>query len=386
MNQLKDNYQICTRCIMDTSDKFITFNSNGVCNHCKHYDESIKPKILDEETKYLNLQSTINNIKLSSHGKKYDCLIGVSGGADSTYVVYLAYKYGLRPLLLHFDNGWDSELAIKNIENMIEKTGFGYYNYIVDWEEFKDLQRSYLKASVVDIEIPSDLAIHALIPLFQLKLNIKYHLWGLNIETESTMGKDWNYSKNDRSNLLGIHKEFGTLPLSTFPNLTSWKYFLYHYIKKYQSINILSYAECNYDIIKRVLREKFGWRDYGVKHGESIFTKFYQSYILTNKFGFDKRRAHLSDRINSGQINREFALEILSKPPYDSEDDQETEKNYFLSKLGITDTEFIEIMNSPIKSHYDYPVNGEVGNVFERLLRKLFRVYLNKNQSSKSYE
>ena len=367
MNQIRD-YQICSRCIMDTTDRYIEFDRNGVCNHCLEFDEKVRPRILTREQKEPKLLGLVTEIKMAGKGRKYDCIAGLSGGVDSSYVIYLAKKYGLRTLVVHFDNGWDSELAIKNIEEILKKTGFDYYNYIVDWKEFRDLQLAYFKASVVDIEVPTDMGIFSFLKKSASKYRIKYILFGGNIETENVMGKDWNFpTKSDRSNLLAIHKQFGNVKLKTFPmsNPLGSKY--YNGLKGIKQVNILTYAECNYDIIKKILLKEFGWRDYGVKHGESTFTKFYQSYVLPEKFGFDKRRAQLSNMICSGQMSRDEAIRRINKPVY-MEGELKTEYEYVLKKWKLTRDEFQEIMARPVKSHYDYPVGKGPETIIGRLI------------------
>lgn len=365
-------YQICSRCVMDTSDSGITFDLSGVCCHCRKFDMEIRPQILSPEKKADGLRKLIATLKREGAGRKYDCLIGLSGGVDSSYVVYLAKKHGLRSIVVHFDNGWDTELAVKNIENIIKKTGFDYFNYIVDWEEFKDLQKSYFKASVVDVEVPTDMGIFSLIPKLAMKFGVKNILFGTNIETESTMGLSWNFDKWDRSNLEDIHRRFGSVPLKTFPYYGPVQRLLYKW-RKVRLSNILCYDECDYDKMKAILKEEMGWRDYGVKHGESAFTKFYQSYFLPKKFGFDKRRAHLCDRINSGHLTRENALEILSKSVYKSSEEERQEYAYVIGKLGFTEEQFETIMRFPPKPHTDYVTKGLYGSLFDRLILLLLR-------------
>ena len=365
------DYQICNRCIMDITDRYIEFDENGVCNHCLQFDEKVKPQILTWEQKEQKLKELVAEIKSAGKGRKYDCIAGLSGGMDSSYVLYLAKKHGLRTLVVHFDNGWDSELAIKNIENIVKGTGFDYYNYIVDWREFRNLQLAYFKASVVDIEVPTDMGIFSLLPKVASKYNVKYILFGENIETENIMGKDWNFThKMDRGNLLAINKKFGNTKLKTFPMVTPLERYYYNF-KGIKQVNILTYSECCYDIIKKVLLQEFGWKDYGVKHGESTFTKFYQSYVLPEKFGFDKRRAHLSNMICSGQISREDAIKRIKKPVY-TEAELKEDYEYVLKKLKLSRDEFEEILARPIKSHYDYPVNQDPDAIHYKLMRRIF--------------
>ena len=358
---------------MDTTDRYIEFDENGVCNHCKNFDEKVKLKILTKEEKQIKLREQIELIKSAGQGRKYDCIIGVSGGMDSSYVVYLAKEHGLRTLVVHFDNGWDAELAIKNIENMIKKTGFDYYNYIVDWDEFRDLQMSYFKASVVNIEVPTDMGISSLLPPIANKFNVPYILTGGNIETESIMGTGWNFPRKDYSNLLDIHKKYGTKRLKTFPLIRCYQTYYYNTVKNIKSIRLLRYSDCNYEKIKHILKKEFGWRDYGVKHGESTFTKFYQSYILPKKFDFDKRRAHLSTQINAGHITRNEALQIIRTSVY-SDIEQKEDYNYVVKKWQLTEDEFEEIMNKPIVPHENFKV--EQLPLIDKLLLKALQMFV----------
>jgi N-acetyl sugar amidotransferase len=367
------SFRICSRCVMDTSDTGITFDVEGVCCHCHRFDLEIRPQILSPRARAEGLRELIARVKREGQGRKYDCLIGLSGGVDSSYVVYLARKHDLRSIVVHFDNGWDSELAVKNIENIIKKTGFDYFNYIVDWEEFRDLQKSYFKASVVDVEVPTDMGIFSLIPKLAMKFRVKNILFGNNIETESTMGLGWNFDKRDRSNLEDIHKRFGSVPLKTFPYYSPIQRLVYRW-RDVRLNNILLYDECDYDKMKAVLREEMDWRDYGVKHGESVFTKFYQSYFLPRKFKFDKRRAHLSDRINSGHLTRDQALEFLAKPVYESADQEKQEFEYVISKLGFTEEEFKAIIRAPPRPHTDFITKGLYGSVIDRFVLLLLRL------------
>jgi N-acetyl sugar amidotransferase len=344
---------------MDTTDLYIEFDDDGVCNHCRYFDKVVRPALLPEDQKQTRLSQLIKDIKRVGAKRKYDCVIGLSGGKDSSYVCYLAMKHNLRALIVHFDNGWDSELAIQNIENIVKTTGFDYYNYIVDWHEFRDLQLAYFKASVVDIEAPTDLGIFSVIPKVASRMNIRYILMGQNPETESIMGKEWNFPyKNYRANMLAIHKEYGEMSLRTFPMLTPLERRIHKSIKRITAVNLLDYEDCNYKRIGEKLYTKFNWKDYDVKHGESVFTKFYQGYVLLEKFRFDKRRAHLSSLINSGQVDRSTALAEIERNIYTPENLLE-EREYVISKWQLEVSEFDRIMALPPVSHYIYPVKGE---------------------------
>lgn len=362
-------YKICTRCIMDISDPNIYFDENGICNNCKDYQEKIKKRVLTGKEAEIKIQEIVNEIKEKGRNNKYDCAIGISGGTDSSYVLYLAKKLGLRPLAVHLDNGWNSKTATMNINRVIKKLDIDLYTYVLDWEEFKDLQLAYLKASVIDIEAITDHAIKATVYKAADENGIKYILSGINFVTEGIIPKAWGHYKNDYINILDIHKNFSTKELKTFPILTLAKRFYYQILRKMKVIEILNYTNYNKKEAQKLLKEEFGWEDYGGKHRESTFTHFYQSYILPRKFKIDKRRAHLSSLILAGEISRDEALKEIEKPIY-TEEELSKEKEYVTRKLGISDKEFEELMNLPIKSHHDYKSN-------ERFLRNMRKLYYN---------
>lgn len=338
------------------SDPDITFDEKGICNYYYEYQKAAEQKLYkDPEEGRRELEKIVQKIKDAGKGKPYDCIMGLSGGVDSSYVAILAHEYGLRPLAVHFDNGWNSELAVKNIENIVNRLGFDLHTLVVDWKEFVDLQMAYLKASVVDIEVPTDHAITGTIARLCKKFNIKYSLSGTNIVTEYTMPPSWIFNKSDYINLVAIHKKFGKIPLKTYPLFSS-------YLKRYlkfklgaESIQIINYVPYNKEKVKERITKELGWKDYGGKHFESLFTKFYQAYILPKKFGIDKRKAHLSTLIFSGQITKEKALEELDKPFY-PEADFAHDYDFVLKKLNLKDSEFREIMALPRRSHFDFPV------------------------------
>jgi len=338
---------------MDTSDPDIQFDENGICNHCTQYLARMKHMILPPEERESELNRIVTEIKEWGKGKQYDCVAGISGGVDSTYMVYKATELGLRPLVVHLDNGWDSRLAVANIERVLKKLGVDLYTHVIDWEEFKDLQRAYFKASVIDIEVASDHAIGALVRRITASRGMKYILGGTNFATEGIMPKKWVWTKNDLTNLKDIHHKFGTRKLKTYPRLGYLGLIYLRKVKGIRTIPFLNYIEYNREEAKQFLIDKLGWEDYGGKHHESIFTKFYQSYILPTKFNVDKRRAHLSTMICSGQITREAALRELSEPLYD-EVELRRDKEYVLKKLSWSDEEFEKIMNEPVRSHEEF--------------------------------
>lgn len=345
-------YRICTRCVMDTTDPEIEFDEKGVCNHCYYYDEQLKRKVFTGQHGQEELTRIVDEIKRHGSGKDYDCVIGVSGGVDSTYVAYKVKELGLKPLAVHLDNGWDSELAVKNIEQVLKKLDIDLYTHVIDWEEFKDLQLAFLKASTPDSEIPTDHAIVSLMCQMAEKVKVKYIIMGYNTRTETHHAKAWSQGHFDWKYIKSVHQQFGHVDLVTFPHMNIWTYLRYRTTQKW--INILDYVDYVKKDAMRLLQEELGWKYYGGKHYESIYTRFYQGYILPKKFGFDKRRMHLSSLICSGELTREEACAELQKEPYPIEL-QEEDKAYVIKKFDITEAEFERIMSLPQKTYFDYP-------------------------------
>lgn len=341
---------------MDTSDPEIVFSADGTCNHCANAQKRLagKPYSLPAAEKEKRLADLVARIKAEGKGKRYDCIIGVSGGVDSTYVAYLVGKLGLRPLAVHLDNGWDSKLAVTNVENVLKKTGIDLFTHVIDWQEFKDLQLSFLKASTPDSEIPSDHAIFAIIYHLAAKHGIKNILFGTNLSSESILPKAWSQGHSDWKYIRSVHKAFGTRKLRTFPHRTLLQEIYHRVFKGLRWINILDFVEYDKAKAVEVLQREMGWENYGGKHHESIYTRFFQAHILPAKFGYDKRRAHLSSLIVSGQIPRDRALEEMHLPLYEpSKLKEDTE--YVLSKFGLTQAEFDAIMKLPHRHFRDYP-------------------------------
>jgi len=338
---------------MDTSDPEITFDEQGVCNHCHDYDRLMTQKAISGKAGKKYLEHLVKKMKRDGQGKPYDCLIGVSGGVDSTYVAYLVKQMGLRPLAVHMDNGWDSELAVKNIEEVLKRLDIDLYTEVLDWEEFKDLQVAFLKASTPDSEIPSDHAIWAVIGNMADKLKVKYIVSGFNVRTETHLPRAWSYGHFDWKYIRSVFKQFGRDPrLKTFPHIGFLTY--YRRLLTHRRVDILNYIDFEKAEAMKFLENELEWRYYGGKHHESIYTRFYQGYILPIKFGYDKRRCHFSSLICSGEVTHEMALNELEKPTY-SPAMQEEDREYVVKKLGLTEDEFEGIMNAPKKSFWDYP-------------------------------
>lgn len=346
---------ICQRCIMDNSnDPDISFDLNGYCNYCTSYYNFIANEDNVKNYSIEKLLPIIEKIKKDKRKKKYDCIVGISGGTDSAYLVYKLVELGLTPLAVHYDNGWNTETATKNIEMLLKKLNVDLYTYVNDWEEFKDLQLSFFKAGVIDIELLTDQAIIALLYKAAVKFKTKYIFTGHNTSTEFILPKHWYHWKLDALNIKSIHKKFGTKKIITFPIITYWEQYYHSKFRKTQMITLLNYIPYDKNEAKKILSEQFNWKDYGAKHNESVFTRFYQNYILPVKFNVDKRKAHLSSLICSGQITRQEALEEMKIKPWESPQTLD-DKKYVIKKLEISEEEFDKWMKETPKSHFDYP-------------------------------
>jgi N-acetyl sugar amidotransferase len=337
---------------MDTTDPDITFDEAGVCSHCHRYDQSVAAHVVAGEEGPQRLQVIVNEMKKRGRGKRYDCVMGVSGGVDSSFAALKARELGLRPLAVHLDNGWDSELAVKNVENVCSKLGIDLSTWVLDWEEFKDIQLAFLRASTPDSEIPSDHAILSAVWKTARQHGLRYFVTGYNARTESHLPRAWSQGYFDWRYIASIHRRFGKVPLKHFPAVTFPK--LWYYRKTVTMVHILNYVNYRKTDAMPILEDAIGWKYYGGKHYESIYTRFYQGYVLPRKFGFDKRRCHLSSLVCSGEIRREHALKELEKESYPAEL-QEEDRVYVMKKLGLTLDEFEEIMGLPKKTYDDYP-------------------------------
>jgi N-acetyl sugar amidotransferase len=317
------------------------------------------------------LEEIFNKIKKEGRGKEYDCIIGLSGGVDSSYLAYLAVKNGLRPLVVHIDCGWNSELAVKNIENIIKKLNLELHTFVVDWEEMKDLQRSFFKASVPDQDIPQDHAIFAALAMFAIQNNIRYLLSGQNYSTESINPQGWGHQAMDYRHLKSVHSKFGEHRLKKYPHVTFFKRYIYlTTIKRIHVLNPLNLVDYRKDKVIEILQRELGWNYYGGKHYESRFTRFFQSYYLPHKFNIDKRRSHLSSLIISGQMTREEALLRMENPPY-IENEIMNDIEYIAKKLDWSMEEFMEVINLPPQSHKLFPNNDKLFSAGLRIKENL---------------
>ncbi len=366
------NYQICSRCVMDTSDVDISFNADGECNHCTEFNDKRIRYNYQGEKSDSDLESMVLKMKSDGIGREYDCIVGLSGGVDSSYVAYVCQQKGLRVLGVHLDNGWNSEEAVLNIKNIARKLKIDYESFVLDWEEFKDLQLAFLKASIPEADTPTDIAILAALHKVVDKYNVKYIISGGNFASEGILPKTWHYNAKDLTYFNHIQRKFGRIGLKKFPTFGFWKEMYYKLIRKVKMIYILNSVPYIKEDAMALLKEKLDWKYYGGKHYESKYTGFIQSYYLFEKFGIDYRRATFSSQICTGEVTREEALLELSKKPYNPET-IEDEKKYIAKKLGVSMDEFEGILKTPAKLYRDYPNDEKRLSFIYDMYRKLFK-------------
>lgn len=366
---MMQDVQICNRCVMDTTAVEIEFYDDGRCSFCKNYDENISHDLHADAEGAAQLAAMIEQIKRRGMGKQYDCLIGLSGGVDSSYVAYLvARQYGLRTLAVHLDNGWNSELSVANIEKLVKVLDIDLYTHVLDWNEFRDIQISFLKSSISNIEIPTDHAIWAVLIKTAAKMKIPYIIAGNNVVTESIMPESWLYGSKDSRLIRAIHQRFGRVKMRTYPYLSTFDYVRYLLVRGVRWVPILNYIDFNKAAAKQLLIDELGWRDYGGKHYESIFTRFFHAYYLPEKFGFDLRKSYNSALVCSGQMTREEALHELRSPPAPANIIAQ-DRAYVLKKLSLSEDEFAKILSNPNKTAHDYPNNSKLWERFGHFVR-----------------
>lgn len=348
---------ICKKCIMDASDSVIQFDLNHVCDHCNNFQVNIRPNWHTDEIGLEELMRSAALIKKEGEGKDFDCIIGLSGGLDSSYTAYVAKEImGLRPLLFHVDAGWNTDQAVGNIEKLVDGLGLDLYTEVINWEEMKDLQLAFLKSGIPDQDIPQDCAFFSALYTFARKNKIKYVLTGGNYSTECCREpNEWGaYPGIDKSLIVDIHRKFGKRELKSFPIIDVLVYKVFHHrilgMKVFKPLNLVPYVKKE---AEKLLQEKFGWQPFQHKHHESRFTRFYEDYWMPRKFGYEKRRAHFSSLIMTGQMTREEALARISKPEL-SDEFMKNEFKYVASKLGLTVEELQQIFEQPNKSYRDY--------------------------------
>lgn len=345
--------RVCTRCIMDESASNIVFDERGVCNFCRDFEAtSAKMSVLSADKSALN--TLIDSIRAVGRGKSYDCIVGLSGGVDSSYVLHLVVEAGLRPLAVHLDNGWNSELAVANIHALINKLNVDLYTHVIDWDENRDMQLSMFQANVIDIELLMDNAMLALNYQLARRYRLRHIISGSNRATEGIrMPRGWNHFKLDAMNIRAIHKCYGTVPIKTHPLVGTIDHLRFKYINKIEWISWLDLVDYKKRAALDLLTLRYGYKPYPYKHYESVFTRFYQGFILPSKFGVDKRKVHLSTLIMSGEMTRAEGLEDLSRSPYDPEQ-LVRDQQFALKKFGKSEEWFQQYLRAPAERHDVY--------------------------------
>lgn len=369
MNEL---IKICSKCVSDETLPDIEFDENGVCNYCKQF-ESIAADSPNDERGAKIIERLFEEIKKNKRKGKYDVVVGVSGGVDSTYLVHYAVKNGLRVLAVNFDNGWHSEIAVSNIKKCLDKLGVDLITYVVDYDEMKDLLLSYMKAGIPWADTPTDLALLATLYKAAAQNKVKTIFVGNNFRTEGKQPNSWTHG--DTRQLRYIQKKFGTQKIKSFPMLSPFKLLYFGIAKRIKMVRPFNYLVYSKKAARELLEHEYGWKDYGGHHHESTFTKFAIAYWLPKKFGIEKRKVTFSAQIRCGLMDREEALSLLTKPPYDPAL-MEEDKNYVIKKLGINTEEFDRIWNSPNKSIFDYPSYLQLYYRYQKLANSIFRFIL----------
>lgn len=366
-------FRVCVNCVMDSTDTAIVFDDRGVCDHCQTFQASIFPKWSRESVDSTALGALAQKLRSAGKGRDFDCIIGMSGGVDSSYLLYAAKELmGLRPLVFHVDAGWNSQIAVNNIERLVDGLGLDLFTEVIDWGEMRDLQRAFFRSGVSHIDTPQDHAFFATMYKFATEHGVKHILTGANFSTECIRNPlEWMYYQSDSRQILDIHRQFGERPLRNYP-LTSilWhKVWLPYFrgIRVERPLNLMPYVK---EDAKKLLMDRFGWQPYPQKHFESRFTKFYESYWLPVRFGFDVRKVQFSSLILTGQMTREEALEELKKPSYDEATIAE-EIEFVANKLDFTVDELMACMRLPKKTYRDYKNQQGLYQMGARAMRAL---------------
>lgn len=370
----KKTVQVCKNCIMDSTDPTIIFDDNGVCDYCHNYNDNILPNWNNSESDEKKIIPILDKIKKEGKGKDHDCIIGISGGLDSSYLVHLAVtKWGMRPLLYHVDAGWNSDVSTHNIRSLVDKLGLDLYTDVINWEEMKDLQRAFFKSQVPDIDTPQDLVFFSSLYNYCAKNKIKYILTGGNFSTECVREPlAWGaYYQTDMKYVNDIHKKFGERKLVTFPRCDIFKYKIqYRLLNGVRVVKPLDHTRFIKKEVEDLLEREYGWQRYKHKHHESRFTRWFEAFWLREKFGFDKRKNHLSSLVLTGQMSREDALKRVSEPELPA-DELKSETEFVAKKLGFTMDELMGYFNGPNKTFQDYKNNYKLIQAGTKVMQML---------------
>ena len=368
------NYKICNRCVMDTTDSKIQFDRDGRCDHCQNFKTNIAPNWHTGEQGLFELEKVAKKIKNEGIGKDFDCIIGLSGGLDSSYTAYVAKEVmGLRPLLFHVDAGWNTDQAVSNIEKLVDGLGVELYTEVINWKEMQDLQVAFFKSQIPDQDIPQDTAFFSALYKFARQNKIKYVLTGGNYSTECCREPDeWGaFPGIDKTLIGGIHKKFGLRELKTFPIIDALAYKIFYHkilgMKVFKPLDLVPFIKKDAETL---LNEKYGWKSFQHKHHESRFTRFYEDYWMPRKFGYEKRRAHFSSLIMTGQMTRDEAIERLKMPEM-GDKFMKSEFEFVANKLSLSVAELQEMFDGENKSFHDYKNKYKIFNLGGRLLNLL---------------
>lgn len=368
-------YQICSNCVMDTTDSKIVFDERGICDHCNGFWRDVQPHWHTDARGDAELAAIAERIREDGKGRDFDCILGMSGGFDSSYMLHIAVtKMKLRPLVFHVDGGWNSRVAVQNIENLVGKLGLDLYTEVIDWEEMKDLQRAFFRSGVSHIDIPQDMSFIATLYKFAAKHNIKFILNGFNYSTECVRNPlEWIYYGTDMWQFWDIHKKFGTKPLDNYPVSSIFYHKIYlNYIRRIQVVRPLNHTPYIKAEASALMEREYGWEVYPQKHFESRFTRFYEGYWLPVRFGFDTRKVQFSSLILTGQMTREEALEQLSRPAL-SPEEAEHELEFVAQKLDMPLDELIGYRDMPLKSYRDYRSQAPIFELGGKVMKALGR-------------
>lgn len=346
---------VCAVSVMDDSDPDIVFDADGVCQHVRMARRRLETECVRGPEGEERLAGLVAQVKAEGRGKPYDCVIGLSGGVDSSYVALRARELGLRPIAIHLDNGWNSEAAVSNIESLVRVLDIDLHTVVVDWNEIRDLQRAFFRASIPNVEAVTDHAIFAAVYRATRRWGTRFILPGSNVETESIMPTAWGHSARDSHIIRVLHRHHGDLRrLKSYPLMPPWEFLWHTVTRRVRNLPILNYGPYNKRTVIDRLQREVGWRPYPRKHGESRFTRFFQEYYLPRKFGFDKRKAHYSNLIVAGQMTRDEAFAALNEPLYRGAE-AEIELDYVTKKLGFSDSDWASIMAAPPRRYEDFP-------------------------------